>query len=468
MTSKYQIVKGFRDILFEESRLFFSCEMLARELFARYGYQEIRLPVLEQKELFVRSIGESTDIVEKEMFSFPDKKGRVLVLRPEATASVVRAYLENQLFQKPAVKLFYIGPMFRYERPQKGRYRQFWQIGAEAIGFPGPGIDAELLALLDQYFKTLGLENVELKLNSLGCKKCRPAYREALSQYLKKHKNQLCSDCQKRLERNPLRVLDCKRAECQKITKSAPVPGDFLCSGCQEHFQRLCSLLERLKISYQIDAHLVRGLDYYTKTVFEFQTKSGLGAQNTICAGGRYDDLVEELGGPSTPATGFALGLERLSLVLQEKIPKEKLQPKPEVFIVFADSSGYDFAFSLLFSLRKAGVYAEMSIDEPEKSLRAQLRLADRQKAQIALIVGEEEIKEKSLNLKFLESGKKLKMEYSRLREMAEIDWASLKEELKGAGFAFVSSEYQEVLSENQQLFTIFKIYLEEMEKQEG
>ena len=468
MTSKYQIVKGFRDILFEESRLFFSCEMLARELFARYGYQEIRLPILEYQELFVRSIGESTDIVEKEMFSFPDKRGRMLVLRPEATASVVRAYLENQLYNKPGVKLFYIGPMFRYERPQKGRYRQFWQIGAEAIGFPGPAIDAELLALLDQYFKTLGLEKIELKLNSLGCKKCRPAYREALIQYLEKHKNQLCSDCQKRVERNPLRVLDCKQQECQKTIKSAPVPGDFLCSGCQEHFKNLLNLLEKLNISCQIEEHLVRGLDYYTKTVFEFQAKSGLGAQNTICAGGRYDDLVEELGGPSTPATGFALGLERLALLLKEKIPPEKLLLRPEVFIIFADPQGYDFAFSLLFSLRRAGIYAEMCLDEPGKSLRAQLRVADREKAKSALIIGEEEIQEKSLNLKFLDSGKSLKIKYSQLKEMAEIDWASLREELKGVGFAFVSSEYQEILAENQQLFTIFKIYLEEMEKQEG
>ena len=463
MSRKYQAVKGFRDILPEESRIYFSCEMLARELFTRFGYQEIRLPILEYEELFTRSIGESTDIVEKEMFTFPDKKGRMLVLRPEATASVARAYIENNLVQKGAVKLFYIGPMFRYERPQKGRYRQFWQIGAEAIGFLGPATDAELIALLDQYFQALNLKEIELKLNSLGCDKCRPSYRQSLLEYLEKNKNQLCQDCQRRMERNPLRVLDCKNENCKKVVRLAPSPADYLCLDCAKHFEELKKLLEKLKISYQIDQHLVRGLDYYTRTVFEFQAKSGLGAQNTVCAGGRYDNLIHELGGPQTPAIGFALGLERLAILLQEKIPKEKLSLRPDIFLVFADQAGYDFAFKLLFSLRKKGIYAEMTIDESKKSLRAQLRQADKFGARSALVIGENELEKKELNIKLLDSKKELRLEQAKLKELASIDWEEMKSNLKSTGFAFADKEYALALAEHQTLLDIIKIYWQEL-----
>ena len=468
MSTKYQVVKGFRDIFPPESRLFWLAELRAREVFDRYGYSEVMLPIIENYELFSRSIGDATDIVEKEMFIIADKKGRNLALRPEATASVVRAYVEG-LASQGSAKLFYFGPMFRYERPQKGRYRQFWQIGAEAIGYPGPATDAELIALLDQYFKGFGLDNIELKLNSLGCKNCRPDYRSALIAYLEKNRESLCEDCKRRLLKNPLRVLDCKNETCKEITKQAPSPSQFLCADCSGHFEKLCGRLDRLKLGYQKDNHLVRGLDYYTRTVFEFQASTGLGAQNAIAAGGRYDDLVLELGGQATPAIGFALGVERLVLLLEEKMPAAGFQNGPELFMVFAGEPAYNFSFNLLFSLRKAGLFAEMAIDDPQKSLRSQMKTADKQKAKLALIIGDDELAKKSLNLKILETGKELKLEYEALKRMAEVDWEEMKTHLStGVGFAFVSNEYEKSLAQNQNLFKIMKLYLSGLENQEG
>jgi len=460
------VVKGFRDILPPESRLFWIAEKSAREIFAHYGYSELMLPVVESYDLFARSIGEATDIIEKEMFIIPDKKGRSFALRPEGTAGAVRAYIEGLENQGPG-KLFYYGPMFRYERPQKGRYRQFWQIGAEAIGYPGPGVDAELILLLEQYFKGFGLSDIELKLNSLGCKQCRPAYRESLVVYLKKNEAGLCDDCRRRIERNPLRVLDCKNEGCKEIVKSAPSPTRFLCDECADHFKRLCLMLDRMKVSYLKDDHLVRGLDYYTRTVFEFQAQTGLGSQNAIAAGGRYDDLVEELGGSAAPAIGFALGVERLVILLAQKISANELLSRPDVFLVFADEQGYNFAFKLLFNLRKAGTYAEMAIDEPSRSVRSQFKLADKFKSKAALIVGGNELSQKSFNIKILESGKELKLDFDQLKEMANIDWEEMKSHLNSAGFAFVSREYEKTLVENQSLFAIMRLYFNALSEQE-
>jgi len=465
MSGKYQLVKGFRDILPKESVLFWRVETKARELFSRFGYQEIILPLVEPYELFSRSIGDETEIVEKEMFSFIDKKGEKITLRPEATASVVRAYIDNFQSQDQA-KLFYSGPMFRYERPQKGRYRQFWQIGAEAIGYLGPGTDAELIALLDEFFRGFGLE-LELKLNSLGCANCRPKYKTELLNYLEKAEAFLCADCKKRVQRNPLRILDCKNPDCQGVAKKAPSSLEFLCLECKEHFEKLKNLLGLLKISYQIEPHLVRGLDYYTKTVFEFQAKTGLGAQNAVCGGGRYDELVEELGGAKTPAIGFALGVERLVILLKEKIPEKELLIEPEVYLIFVSESAYQFCFKLLFALRKQRIYAEMSIDEPSRSLRAQLKQADKLKAKTALIIGEDEIKNKALNLKILATGKELKVEHQTLKRMAEVDWEEMRNHLNSIGFAFVSQKYEKSLIENQSLFNLMKVYLAQLELEE-
>jgi histidyl-tRNA synthetase len=468
MSTKYQVVKGFRDIFPPESRLFWLAELRARDLFDRYGYGEVILPIIEYYELFSRSIGDATDIVEKEMFIIADKKGRNLALRPEATASVVRAYVNGPANRGPQ-KLFYFGPMFRYERPQKGRYRQFWQVGAEAIGYPGPGIDAELMALLDQYFKGFGLDNIELKLNSLGCKSCRPEYRAALIGYLEKNQDALCEDCKRRLQKNPLRVLDCKNEPCREITKQAPYPAQFLCGECAGHFEKLRGLLGRLGLQYQVENHLVRGLDYYIRTVFEFQAKTGLGSQNAIAAGGRYDDLVAELGGQPAPGIGFALGVERLTLLLEEKIPAAELMSGPELFIIFAGDAAYDFSFKLLFAMRKSGLYADMLVDEAGRSMRSQFKAADKQKAKLALIIGDDELSGKALNLKILESGKELKLDHEGLKRMAEVDWEEMKSHLStGAGFAFVSNEYEKSLAQNQNLFKIMKLYLDALENREG
>jgi histidyl-tRNA synthetase len=467
MSSKYQIVKGFRDVLPPESALFWSAEKSAREIFACFGYQEIMLPVVEYLELFTRSIGDSTDIVEKEMFIIPDQKDRNLALRPEATASAVRAYIEG-LAGKGPQKLFYFGPMFRHERPQKGRYRQFWQIGAEAIGYPGPATDAELLKLLEQYFKSFGLSEIELKLNSLGCAKCRPVYRQNLVEYLKASQSKLCQDCKRRLAQNPLRVLDCKHQDCRTIAQTAPSPLGALCPECSEHFDRLRVYLEMCKLSYTLDPHLVRGLDYYTRTVFEFQARTGLGAQNAVAAGGRYDDLISEMGGPATPAIGFALGVERLLILLEEKIPRETLINRPDIFMVAVGDQAYKFAFKLLFDLRRAGLYAEMAVDEPSRSLRSQLKLADKTRSRLAMIVGDDELKSRSLNVKILESGKELKLDNNSLKTMAGVDWEEMKMHLNSAGFAFVSRDYEKMLIENQNLFKVLKIYLDALENQEG
>jgi len=466
MSKKYQVVKGFRDILPPESKLFWLCEKLAREIFARFGYQEILLPTLESYELFARSIGTDTDIVEKEMFIVQDKKGQNLALRPEATAGVVRAYIDGLSNQGPA-KLFYFGPMFRYERPQKGRYRQFWQIGAEAIGYPGPGTDAELIILLDEYFKDLSLKELDLRLNSLGCKQCRPAYRESLVSYLKANQASLCEDCQRRLNLNPLRVLDCKNETCKAITKNAPSPSEFLCPECSSHFDRLRNLLSSQKVSFQVDAQLVRGLDYYTRTVFEFQARTGLGSQNAVVGGGRYDDLVEELGGSPTPAIGFALGVERLTLLLQEKIHEQDLISGPDLFLIFAGEKAYQFAFKLLFRLRAIGIYAEMILDEPSRSLRSQFKVADKVKAKAGVIIGEDELQNQMLNLKVLETGKEMKLDMESLKKMSGIDWEEMKSHLSTPGFAFASPEYEQTLAQNQALFKLLKIYLIQMEEQE-
>jgi len=466
MNSKYQIVKGFRDILPPESSLFQMAEKEARKVFACFGFREIMLPVVEYLELFARSIGDTTDIVEKEMFVIPDKKGRSLALRPEATAGAVRAYIEG-LAGKGPQKLYYFGPMFRYERPQKGRYRQFWQVGAEAIGFPGPGADAELVAMLNQYFRSFGLDGIELKLNSLGCKNCRPAYHEALVKYLESRRETLCEDCKRRLDRNPLRVLDCKNPTCIELAKAAPSPIDFLCADCAAHFHGLKKALDTLSIPYHLDPHLVRGLDYYTRTVFEFQAPTGLGSQNAIAAGGRYDDLVEELGGPATPAIGFAMGVERLVILLEQKIEAKKISAGPELFLVFAGERAFHFAFKLLFALRKSGVAAEMAIDEPDKSLRGQLKLADKAGAKMAMIIGDDELTTRSMNIKLLETGSELKLPLESLREMANIDWEEMKQHLSSAGFAFVSRDYEKALVENQSLFTIMKVYFDAVKNQE-
>jgi histidyl-tRNA synthetase len=387
---KITSIKGFVDILPGEVEIWQFVEEKAREIFALYNYSEIRIPIVERTELFSRSLGETTDIVEKEMYTFTDQdvKESRLTLRPEGTAGVVRAYVESEMYQvEPVRKLFYTGPMFRRERPQKGRQRQFYQIGAEVLGRGDPLIDAELLLLLNHFFTRLGLDSVTLELNSLGCIRCRPAYREKLLTFLREHADQLCENCSRRMERNPLRVLDCKEPSCIEATRDAPSILDHLCADCREHFDTVQRLLGQGSVAYKLNPRMVRGLDYYCRTTFEW-TSGQLGAQNAVAAGGRYDGLVADLGGPPTPGVGFAMGMERLVLLLSAREMRQS--PRPAVFIVWVGDAGRDWAFPAAQRLRRHGLSVEM--EGEKKSLKSQMRRADKLRARHVLIVGEDEL----------------------------------------------------------------------------
>lgn len=368
--------RGTHDILPGEVEKWQHLETMIRFHCRLFGYGEIRLPLFEHTELFQRGVGETTDIVEKEMYTFTDRGGRSLTLRPEATASTVRAYLEHNLNGAPQpAKLYYIGPMFRYDRPQAGRYRQFSQFGVEAIGSADPTVDAEVILLALDLYAKLGLSDLTVQLNSIGCPKCRRQYRDTLVKYLSQQQNELCDSCLGRLERNPLRVLDCKEDACRRVTKNAPEFSGFLCAECREHFELVKGCLERAGARYELNSNLVRGLDYYTKTVFEI-TWSGLGAQTALCGGGRYDGLVEECGGPPTPGVGFAMGLERLFLALDQAGIELPGKEAPDVFVAALTREDNATAFELLTWLRRAGISAEK--DYLSRSLRAQLKHANR------------------------------------------------------------------------------------------
>lgn len=372
-------------------------EVIARKLLALYGYDEIILPVVEQVDLYLRSIGEETDIVQKEMFTLEDKGGRKLALRPEATAGVARAYVEHGLDRGGLpVKLFYVGPMFRHERPQAGRYRQFHQLGVELIGSPGPEADAETILLALHILEQAEIK-VDLKLNTVGDAHCRPFYLKELVGFLEAKADQLCGECRRRMERNPLRVLDCKKESCRGVLKEVPLIHDHLCPDCRAHWDELVGILRRQGIEPLVDPLLVRGLDYYTRTVYELVSPD-LGAQNAVAAGGRYDDLIEEVGGKRTPAVGFSLGMERALLLMKE------LQSEREgVYVVAQSDPTRDAALSLVMDLRKRGLKAE--VDVMKRSLKAQLREADRRNCRYAVILGEQELAGGYLTLKDLMSG---------------------------------------------------------------
>ncbi|MCK4535589.1 MAG: histidine--tRNA ligase [Desulfuromonadales bacterium] len=380
-------IKGMNDILPGAVETWQHLEQEAKRIFGTFGYREIRVPVVEKTELFCRSIGETTDIVEKEMYTFSDKGGTSMTLRPEGTAPVIRAFIQHKLYaQDPVNKLYYIGPMFRHERPQKGRYRQFQQIGAEVIGLDDPKIDAQLLAMLSHYFEAVQVPDVELQVNSLGCAECRPVYRQALIGYLEKRLAQLCSDCQRRYTTNPLRALDCKVPGCQEATSEAPAMLEHLCEGCSGHFDQVQMHLHNLEVPFKINPRMVRGLDYYTKTTFEMVTGS-LGAQNAVAAGGRYDRLIADLGGPDLPGIGFAMGLERLALLIDDQ---EIMAARPDLFVATLGREAEIAGFKLLTKLQRQGVQAEMEYSG--KSLKAQLRRADKLRARHVLILGDDEL----------------------------------------------------------------------------
>jgi histidyl-tRNA synthetase len=383
-----QLIRGFKDILPGEAELWQAVEKVARELLEDFGFKEIRIPIMERTELFARSIGEETDIVEKEMYTFPDRKGDLITLRPEATASIVRAYIQHRLYATDPVQKFYtIGPMFRRERPQKGRYRQFYQINAEIFGVPSGLADVQLIFLLVTLFSRLQVPDVNAHINSLGCPKCRPKFKAALSEFLAAVSDKLCADCRRRKDRNPLRVLDCKVPACREAMAEAPSILDHLCSECKKDFAEVKSMLEKLGVPFVIDKNLVRGLDYYARTTFEIQTES-LGAQNAVAGGGRYDGLVGELGGPDIPATGFAIGLDRLTELTG--LTASQFYRKPDIFVAALGDKSRLLTFEWICAFGDEGMRAEMDFDG--KSLKSQMKRADRLEAGHVLIIGDEEL----------------------------------------------------------------------------
>jgi histidyl-tRNA synthetase len=402
--SKIQSIRGMNDLLPEESALWQYLESAVREVLAGYGYQEIRFPIVEQTELFKRSIGEVTDIVEKEMYTFNDRNGESLTMRPEGTASCVRACLQNSLLDNQQIqRLWYHGPMFRYERPQKGRLRQFHQIGVESFGVATPDVDAELILMTARLWKRLGIsEYLTLELNSIGNLEARENYKVALVDYLSQHFEQLDEDSQRRLESNPLRILDSKSAQTQALLDQAPALADYLDDESSDHFDELRGVLDAAGIGYSINPRLVRGLDYYSKTVFEWTTDQ-LGAQGTVCAGGRYDGLVAQLGGKPTPAIGFAMGLERLSLIVQvlNKVP-DSINNNPDVYFVVAGDKAKAAAFQLSEQLRDKIPSLKLQLHCGGGSFKSQFKKADKSGASIALIIGDNEAEQGVVNVKWL------------------------------------------------------------------
>ncbi len=383
---KVKALKGFKDILPGDVELWQHVEDVTRSIFRRHNFSEIRMPILEQTELFKRSIGEDTDIVEKEMYTFVDKG---VTMRPEATASLIRAYIEHSLHLiKPVQRLFTIGPMFRHERPQKGRLRQFHQMDIEVLGSESPMVDAELMAMAAMVFKELGID-VRLEINSLGCPECRPAYRKTLIEFIEGCFDELCDDCKRRSKTNPLRVLDCKNKTCRAKVESAPSILEHLCGECSDHFSTVRATLDRLDVEFNLNKFMVRGLDYYCRTTFEFITDD-LGAQSAVCAGGRYDGLVEKLGGAKgTPGIGFAMGMERLVLLIQQQ-EKEVTTDELDLFIVGLGERPIQLAGKLSQQLRFAGV--SVALDYEGRSLKAQMKLANKLGAANTLIIGENEL----------------------------------------------------------------------------
>ncbi|HVN49157.1 MAG TPA: histidine--tRNA ligase [Bacteroidota bacterium] len=412
---KFRSIKGTKDILPDEVAAWQHVESTVRRVMHAFNYKEIRTPVFEQTSLFARSIGELTDIVSKEMYTFLDRSEESITLRPEGTASALRAYIQNNLGeQNPLVKVYYIGPMFRQERPQAGRLRQFHQFGAESLGGSSPQLDVEMMLLPLEIYRQLGIDQFALKINSVGCEKCRPIYKTILQTELKKVFDQLSHDSQLRVENNPLRVLDSKDENDKQLTAHAPLIKDYLCDECKNHFVTVRSLLDGAGIKYEIDGRLVRGLDYYTKTAFEI-TSTALGSQDALAGGGRYDILVEELGGKSTPGVGFAAGIERLLIVLTKLEKNTAIATTPKIFLIGLDEPSRQWAFLKAQELRRSGIGAE--IDYLARSIKAQMREANRQQAEYVVVVGESELNSKSAKLKHMQTGEETEVSLDSLEQ---------------------------------------------------
>ena len=399
-----QKLKGTRDIIPGEIEIWQYIESKAKEVFENYGFSEIRTPVIEATELFQRGVGEATDVVQKEMYVFNDKANRSISLRPEGTAGVIRAYIENGMASMPSpIKLYYEMSMYRYENVQKGRQREFHQIGTELIGSASYMADIEIVSMINKFLKKLNIKNVNLEINSIGCKKCRAEYIKALKEYIRPNLDKYCSTCQSRFEKNPMRILDCKEEQCKKLNQNAPEIIDYLCDDCKEHFEKVKEGLKDLDIEYTVNSRIVRGLDYYTKTVFEFVSNDdGL----TVVGGGRYDDLIEELGGAKTPAIGFGAGEERLVSVFQSENPDliKKLRKTPKVFVAYIGDEAKRFVNKFVEELRDNNINA--SKDIMERGLKAQFKYADKIGAEYTITIGEDELKNKVVSIKEMATGK--------------------------------------------------------------
>lgn len=416
------IPKGTKDVLPSDAYKWHFVENTARRIAALYNLKEIRTPVFEHTELFLRGVGDTTDIVNKEMYTFLDKGERSITLKPEGTAGVVRSFIENGLAGGVLpLKMYYITPVFRYERPQAGRLREHHQFGVELFGGKGPETDAEVILLARDYIRALGVENVELNLNSIGCKHCRPKFNEALKEYLRPHLSEMCPTCNARFEKNPLRILDCKEEACSKINAGAPKTADFLCDECREHFEKLKAILDSCGVRYTVNPKLVRGLDYYSKTVFEF-ISTDIGSQGTVLGGGRYDTLIENLGGPSVPAVGFGSGIERMLLVLEntgKTIPQE---PPLGAYVAGLDEEGRRAAFALANELRGEGVSADT--DHASRSVKAQFKYAGKIGARFVVVIGSDELRSGEYTVKDMADSSSVSIEAGKVA-------AYLKEKLQ-------------------------------------
>ncbi|MDH1086269.1 histidine--tRNA ligase [Pantoea brenneri] len=405
MAKNIQAIRGMNDYLPADTAIWQRIEGVLKQTLASYGYSEIRLPLVEQTPLFKRAIGEVTDVVEKEMYTFEDRNGESLTLRPEGTAGCVRAGIEHGLLYNQEQRLWYMGPMFRYERPQKGRYRQFYQMGVEVFGLQGPDIDAELIMLNARWWKALGIaDHVRLELNSIGSLEARARYRDALVAFLEQHKEVLDEDCKRRMYSNPMRVLDSKNPDIQQLLNDAPQLGDYLDDESREHFNGLCALLDDAGIAYTINQRLVRGLDYYNRTVIEWVTDS-LGSQGTVCGGGRYDGLVEQLGGRATPAVGFAMGMERLVLLVQTVNPDFEPTSNVDVYVIASGQGVQSAAMQLAEKLRDEAPELRLMTNFGGGNFKKQFARADKWGARVALVLGEDEVKAGQVVIKDLRRG---------------------------------------------------------------
>lgn len=411
---KISAPRGTKDIMPQDSYKWNYLENKFREICALYGYKEIRTPVFESTELFQRGVGDTTDIVQKEMYSFKDRGDRNITLKPEGTAGVIRAFIENKLFaETQPTKLFYITPCFRYERPQSGRQRQFHQFGIEALGSDTPSLDAEVISLAMHYLNEVGLKDLTVSINSVGCEKCRADYNTLLKGYLEERKDVLCDLCNDRRERNPMRVIDCKNEKCQEAIVDIPLMCDHLCDDCQKHFDELKSYLDEMNINYNIDKKIVRGLDYYKRTAFEI-ISNDLGAQSTVCGGGRYDGLVEQIGGPKGySGIGFGMGVERLLLTLEANNVEIENDQKTDIFLVTIGDRAKLKAFSIIKSLRENNISSDK--DHLDRSLKAQFKYSDKLNARFTVVIGDDELDKDEVTLKNMETGEQKQIRLSEL-----------------------------------------------------